>query len=920
MRRLTAIAYSSIDLEALMHRTHLRLARLFIPSLLAASCFPAPPALAASGTWTNASGGSWSNILNWSSGIVATGTDATADFSTLNITANITVRLDTPRSVGTLLFADKTTNDHNWTLDNNSNSSNILTLDNSTVTPIISVANALTTLNLNLAGSKGLDKEGTGNLLLNLPATYSGNTTLGNGTLTLGVTNALPTVTSLSLSANATLDLAGHNQFLANLTGNGTISNPGALANLANLTIIPTAAGSNSQNLISGNINLVKSGPNTLILGGTPSTYFGSTHITGGTLIITGPNTLPTSTALTIDPGATFDLSIQSQTVASLDGAGTVKPSFLVGTRGTLTVNTGGAIVTSPTFLTGHMNFIKDGNGFFTLTTPATYDGNTTVTRGALFCGVANALPITTVLNIASTGDVDLSGHDQQISLLSGSGFLINQSTTPAVFTLNPGALTPDVIPTSLQGNLSLNIPNPCNVTLSSGNNFYTGNTTVSSANATLFSGIANALPVSTALSVTGTFNLNGNDQQLSAVTGNGSITNSAATFAGFELHHPADATLTAHITGTINFTKSGPARLLLSTPLTHTGFTTLSQGTLALGADNALPASTTLFMNPGTTLDLNGNSLQLNSLAGAGTIIDSTEPNLLFVGLGVVNPTDDVTFATINAPQIELFKNGNGTLTFAGQVHVGTCFFNAGSVQFSAPGNQVDGSVTGNGQLTIAAGASITAVSLSFPSVVINDTFAFNPGVFSVNPSSVSNLAFGGSPDNWTGKLDLANHFLVVRFSPSLATLQNLVAFGRTHDAGITNSILRPNFGIAVFSNTVTNFTFFHGSTINPSDLLISSELLGDANIDGHVDLTDLSTILNNFGATTPNWTDGNFDSAPTIDLTDLSDVLNNFGASNPNASQSQIANNSPSTAPEPAAALSLSLAIPFLFRRHRS
>ena len=56
-----------------------------------------------------------------------------------------------------------------------------------------------------------------------------------------------------------------------------------------------------------------------------------------------------------------------------------------------------------------------------------------------------------------------------------------------------------------------------------------------------------------------------------------------------------------------------------------------------------------------------------------------------------------------------------------------------------------------------------------------------------------------------------------------------------------------------------------------------------GDPNLDATIDLTDLSTILNHFGQTTQNWTDGNFDYATTIDLTDLSDVLNNFGTTNP-------------------------------------
>ncbi|MGN6370532.1 MAG: LamG-like jellyroll fold domain-containing protein [Phycisphaerae bacterium] len=67
---------------------------------------------------------------------------------------------------------------------------------------------------------------------------------------------------------------------------------------------------------------------------------------------------------------------------------------------------------------------------------------------------------------------------------------------------------------------------------------------------------------------------------------------------------------------------------------------------------------------------------------------------------------------------------------------------------------------------------------------------------------------------------------------------------------------------------------------TINGA-LSLSTALLGDVNRDGKVDLTDLSTVLNNFGNATPNWTSGNFDHAATIDLTDLSQVLNNFGQS---------------------------------------
>ena len=50
----------------------------------------------------------WSTTGNWSGGTVANGTDGIADFSTLNITADDTVHLDTARTIGQLKFGDTT--------------------------------------------------------------------------------------------------------------------------------------------------------------------------------------------------------------------------------------------------------------------------------------------------------------------------------------------------------------------------------------------------------------------------------------------------------------------------------------------------------------------------------------------------------------------------------------------------------------------------------------------------------------------------------------------------------------------------------------------------------------------------------------------------------------------------------------------
>jgi hypothetical protein len=53
-----------------------------------------------------------------------------------------------------------------------------------------------------------------------------------------------------------------------------------------------------------------------------------------------------------------------------------------------------------------------------------------------------------------------------------------------------------------------------------------------------------------------------------------------------------------------------------------------------------------------------------------------------------------------------------------------------------------------------------------------------------------------------------------------------------------------------------------------------------GDTNDDNTVDLTDLLTVLANFGTTTTNGpADGDLDGSGTVDLNDLLQVLANFG-----------------------------------------
>ena len=188
------------------------------------------------------------------------------------------------------------------------------------------------------------------------------------------------------------------------------------------------------------------------------------------------------------------------------------------------------------------------------------------------------------------------------------------------------------------------------------------------------------------------------------------------------------------------------------------------------------------------------------------------------------------------------------------------------------------------------------------------------------------SNYTMDGDTNAWNGLINLGAGKLLVSdpltHNTTLADLRNQVASALTTGNGITSSALGAHMGLAVLDNAVLHETTFGGIAVDDSYVFVSPELLGDANADGRIDLTDLSTILNNFGAATLAWTSGNFDGAPTVDLTDLSDVLNNFGLTNPNASSFTfpITNASLPAAPTPEpGSLTCAIAATLLLSRRR-
>ena len=59
----------------------------------------------------------------------------------------------------------------------------------------------------------------------------------------------------------------------------------------------------------------------------------------------------------------------------------------------------------------------------------------------------------------------------------------------------------------------------------------------------------------------------------------------------------------------------------------------------------------------------------------------------------------------------------------------------------------------------------------------------------------------------------------------------------------------------------------------------LLTPATPGDANLDGQVDINDLTIVLSNYGQTGQTWTQGEFTGDGTVDINDLTIVLAHYG-----------------------------------------
>ena len=687
------------------------------------------PAFAADRTWTGATSADWNTNGNWTGGTPSSGDNAlfngtftnqptlnnnksaggiwmtgsigqnvtisdsggntlTLNGNTINGTAGLGILVDNANAFALTINAPiKIGGAQTW----RNNSGNLLTIGgavnlNNKAFTIDGTGN--TTISGVMSGAGAFTKSGSGNVILSSNAnTYTGTTTVngGNlsiGTFTIGLSGAATIAAGATLTSTGVLNLTPDTTAAQTfISGAGTLllRNPSSSAGAPDIYYDPTGGtgfgwgvtiasnldvgtgsrffnGQSNRNdferyggdlIFSGNLNgsanLTFTGtPNTggtnpsyqmaYTLNGNNSSFIGGITLTGGAnLILNSSNALTSANSVTFTPGtgavAGLYLYGTSVTIGALSGtsAGTmnIRNGSLV-TDSNSPINPG--IVSSNAVLTVQQNTNTTFNGIISngLNDHGAGDAGTYYTLG---------------LSKTGTGTLTLGGTN----------------TYTGVTTINAGTLSVGTIGNGgVAGNLGSASNAATNLVLNGGTLQYTGAAASTDRLFTLGTGggtLDSSGSGTATFSNTGSMGLTGSGARTLTLTGsnNGSL-----------------AAVIGDNGGATALTKTGGGTWTLTGANTFTGNTTVSAGTLAVNADNALGATAKVTINTGGTV-------LLGTTAGNNRIGNTTEVALAGGTFNTGGFSETVGKMTLSGNSTLDFGAGTSHLTFDGASSLGS-------------------------------------------------------------------------------------------------------------------------------------------------------------------------------------------------------------------------------------------------------
>jgi autotransporter-associated beta strand protein len=438
-----------------------------------------------------------------------------------------------------------------------------------------------------ISGGFGVLKTGAATQTFSGANTYTGTTTISQGTLSLNAAAAIPATANVVLGdaasggASPTLNIAVNGDYsLGTLTVGANVANAALKANPGGATgfltfntitlnsALKLCAGTSTGNgwegfqASGGKITGSGAGPgnDTLILtnAGGNQAYFqannltndflGNVHITGGTWRLqgSGGNNLvfPDTASLTLEGSAILGINSSgySESIDGLNGAGSLLQTY--GTPGVFTIGASGGDGNFSGVISSGLAIAKIGGGTQTFSGANTYSGGTTLSGGQLNLNHASAigtgaLTISDVsaLDNTSAADVTLTSNNAQNwnadftyvgtrSLNLGVGAVTlgaDRVVTVSSNTLAVGG--------AISGGFGLTKAGAGMLTLG-GASGYSGATVINGGTLNL----SGALTVSPTITVNSTGSLNGNGTYAGAVTANTASTVAALNNALFTL------------------------------------------------------------------------------------------------------------------------------------------------------------------------------------------------------------------------------------------------------------------------------------------------------------------------------------------------------------------------------------------------
>ncbi|EAT7576388.1 AIDA autotransporter-like protein ShdA, partial [Salmonella enterica] len=566
---------------------------------------------------------------------------------------------------------------------------------------------------------QSLTKTGAGTLILNAENTYTGGTTISDGTLVASNVEALGTG---NVTDNATLELN---------------------------------TGGDFDNAISGSGQVVKSGDETLTLSGANS-YTGGTTISGGTLVATnvealGSGDVTDNATLELNTGGTFDnvISGSGQVVKSGDDALTLSGnnSYTGGTlisdgtlvasnvealgsgdvtdNAVLELNTGGDFDNN---IGGTGSVVKSGDKTLTLSGANSYTGGTTISGGTLVASNVEALGSGDVtdnavleLNTGGTFDNVISGSGQVVKSGDEMLTLSGANSYTGGTTISGGTL----VATNVEALGSGDVTDNATLKLNTGGTF---DNVISGSGQVVKSG-DDALTLSGNNSYTGGTLISGGTLVASNVDalGSGDVTDNAT----LELNTGGD--FDNAISGSGQVVKSGDETLTLSGANSYTGGTTISGGTLVASNVEALGSGD---ITDNATLELNTGGTFDNAISGSGQVVKSGDETLTLSGTNTYTGGTTISGGTLIATHVNAL--GTGAID------------NRASLLLDASGQfaVTDLTTESGGNTEIGAGSTLQATTLTQKS---DSTLTIN-----LNSNTVDPVIHAASQVSLAGTLDI--------------------------------------------------------------------------------------------------------------------------------------------------------------------